>query len=248
MGGHKRSFTPKYVANHWLNTQFGWLPFISDLRKFYNTAKNLDRSMNQIKRDNGKWIRREGVVHASSKSEEIFSGRGTAHRPILVSPLYEDYNSGYHSIRLNVSQKVWCSFAFRYWIPNTESWLWRGRAVGSLFGVNLSPSLLWELTPWSWLADWVSNAGDVIDNMDNHLADNLAAKYAYVMGTTTGSFVVDSMANFRGGPLRSSWTYEFSRKKREVANPFGFGLTSNDLSARQWSILAALGISKLSVR
>lgn len=38
MGGRRRQFKPDGVANHWLNTQFGWRPFIRDLIDFWDLA------------------------------------------------------------------------------------------------------------------------------------------------------------------------------------------------------------------
>jgi hypothetical protein len=104
---------------------------------------------------------------------------------------------------------------------------------------------VWELTPWSWLADWFTNVGDVVANMSTGYAENLAAQYAYVMGTTQISTCWDTSLNTKQGVIHNSSGYTETYKHRVGASPFGFGLTSNDFSARQWSILAALGLSRL---
>jgi hypothetical protein len=125
---------------------------------------------------------------------------------------------------------------------------WRWNAAVHLFGLKPSPSVLWEIIPWSWLIDWCSNVGDVIDNLSARALDNLAAKYAYVMGTKKQEVTLISVADFYNGPQTETWSGTFTRKLRQEASPFGFDLSSDMFSARQWSILAALGISRSFVR
>ena len=246
MKGDRMAFGPKDVANHWLNTQFGWFPFLSTLRDFYTTTKNLDQRLKQLRRDNGKWVRRRGSVHRETESEILASVDGSPGlSPVLVSGLY-DSPYGSYTIVSKRTQKVWFEGAFRYWIPGKPgSWEWNAKAVTLLYGMQPSPSLIWELTPWSWLIDWCSNAGDVIANMTSIVYDNLCAKYADVMGTTSQEVVFTGSSNYKTGTITESWSAKLLRKSRVHASPFGFGLTSLDFTARQWSILAALGITRL---
>jgi hypothetical protein len=117
-----------------------------------------------------------------------------------------------------------------------------------LYGLKPNPALIWELTPWSWLVDWCSNVGDIISSMDTGWAENLAAKYAFVMKSHTEMYVSSSTVHLRDGDISDAWTFPYEWKSREGASPFGFGLTGLDFSDRQWSILSTLGISRLSVR
>lgn len=246
MGGSPQGFGPKAVANHWLNTQFGWFPFLSDLRDFYNTVKDLDKKLKQLRRDNGRWVRRRGTVSRTSEVEVVAESTTVPGLvPVLYTQLYNIPYGGYRVVRSN-TQRVWFEGAFRYWIPGKpDSWEWNVRAYAMLFGVQPSPSLLWELTPWSWLIDWCSDAGDAIANMSSIMFDNLCAKYAYIMGTTSQEVTSTGWSNFKSGYLQNSWSASMTRKKREQASPFGFGLSSGSFSARQWSILTALGLTRL---
>lgn len=247
MGGSPSGFGPKKVADAWLNTQFGWKPFISDLRKFYQTYVNLDQKINQIKADNGKWIRRRCTVRNVNESSIIRShATATAHRPILITQFYESaQDTGSYTLSVVSTQKVWFSGAFRYWIPDINSVQWRRRAIAELYGVMPCPSLVWNLIPWSWLVDWSSNLGDIISNMSTGYADNLAAKYAFIMGTTEVMGVLESTHKLRSGHLHNVWTYPLKWKKRTAASPFGFGLSEDNFTLRQWSILSALGITRV---
>ena len=248
MGGSASGFGPKSVANHFLNTQFGWLPFLSDLRAFYKTQKSLDKALKQLRRDNGKWVRRRGTVTRDYSSENVveYYGIHAGLWPPLATYIYSSSAGGY-IMTVERQQDVWFSGAFRYWIPGKpDSWQWKTRALGQIFGLQPSPSLLWELTPWSWLIDWCSDAGDAIANMSSIMFDNLTAKYAYVMAHTRQT------AKYRGwqfchpvGSITGEWSATLDRKVRVGASPFGFGLTSNSFTGRQWSILAALGLTRM---
>jgi hypothetical protein len=114
--------------------------------------------------------------------------------------------------------------------------------------LNLTPEVVWELLPWSWLIDWYSNVGDLLLNIVQQPDENRAARDAFLMRTTELNLVLNSIADFKvtlGGPFHDTWTVRITRKERVEASPFGFGLVGDDFSARQWSILAALGLSRL---
>lgn len=237
------------AADHWLNTQFGWLPFLSDLRKFHKTYVKSDEMLMQIVRDNNQWVKRGGSV-LSSSSSSVWASSSTTNKSYPdfsgVAAMWKETPNKFGSYTIEVvnSQKVWFEARFKYYIPKIESVTWKKRAIQELYGLSVNPALIWELTPWSWLVDWCSNVGDVFNNLDTGLAQNLTAKYAYVMGTTEERANVNSVCSFWNGTQTHSWTFYLKRLQRVEANPFGFSLTWDMLSPRQWSILSALGITR----
>lgn len=237
----------KHASNEWVNYCFGWLPFVHDLRDFYKTTKNLDTYLDQIQRDNGHWIYRSGPVSSDEESVIVSqSDTSHVHYPTLNTYFYKDgLAPGHHVMTRTTSFDCWFAARFRYFIPDCGTWRWRKRAVAQLFGLYPSPELIWELTPWSWLADWCSNIGDVLANLNNHAAENLAAKYAYIMGTHTRSLSVDSTMELWDGPRSAQWLFNATQKSRVVANPFGFAMDDWTPTAYQMSILGALGLSRL---
>jgi len=114
-----------------------------------------------------------------------------------------------------------------------------------LLGISLTPETLWNLAPWSWTVDWFSNAGDVISNVSDWATDGLVMRYGYLM---EHSIVKDTyLMNGTGSksvPSCPPLQLVTETKLRKRANPFGFGLTWNGLSAVQLAILGALGISR----
>jgi hypothetical protein len=117
-----------------------------------------------------------------------------------------------------------------------------------LLGLSLTPDTVWNLTPWSWMVDWVSNAGDVVSNISDALFDGLVLRYGYMMEHTLTSdeyfFVGPTGFQPTNGPRPSSITLHHEVKKRVKATPYGFGLTWTSFTTRQLAILAALGITR----
>jgi hypothetical protein len=246
--GHNPRRDAKKAADHWLNHQYGWIPFVSDLQDFSKTWKQSDSMIKQLRQDNDQWIKRSGSVRVDRDVEVLEEKDGeNFHYPDLsmssrLNPQYP--YRGWWRIARTKSQDAWFTARFKYHIPDIQSVNWERKARAKLYGLDLTPSLVWELTPWSWLVDWGSNVGDVFANMDNQLADNLVAKYAYISGRTTTRVDVTSHMPFVK-PLTNTWSYQIQRRQRVAANPFGFGLTGDDLTARQFSILGALGITRM---
>lgn len=243
-----RNHGSRKAANAWLNTQFGWLPFVSDMRKFAYAYNNSARMLEHIKRNNAKWRKVGGAVLGESKSlgTVLSSSTLTSHRPVLESSFYNSPpNSGRFSIEAFQDSHVWFTGRFRYWIPDIGTQGWEQRARAQLFGANVTPSLVWELTPWSWLIDYFADVGQAIGNLNDGWAENTVAQSTYLMGTTTQRWAVTSVHELWNVTLTDVWEHYIQCKQRAVATPFGFGLSASDLTGRQASILAAMGISRI---
>lgn len=236
------------AADQWLNSQFGWKPFLGDIRDMISTYFSMENQLRFLRNHNGKWLHRSCTLNNQTELECNEETGRTHIFPTLTSNFYDAWTADDWWIKTetSVSDRQWFEGRFRYYIPNINSVYWERNAVRKLYGINLTPSLVWELVPWSWLIDWFSNVGDVISNLDNNLADNLVAQYAYVMETKEWEATITSGCNFLGGPISATWRQCCTSKARAAASPFGFGLSSEAFTGRQWSILSALGISRLS--
>lgn len=239
-GGSKTSFGPKSVARNWLSTQFGWAPFVNDCKNLIQACKDFDSKYQRAKDQNGKWQRRGGVITDDVYHQVITSANISAHSPQPSEMLIVRNGSvGKHEVVESVERRIWFSASFKYWLPNINKFSF----AKNYFGLNFGPSQLYELTPWSWLADWFSNAGDVLQNMQNY--DDLTARYAFVMGYKRRVLKVNSQLYYHAGDISDCWSYALERKQRIEANPFGFGFTQDNLSVRQLQILSHLGLGTI---
>ncbi len=121
-----------------------------------------------------------------------------------------------------------------------------------LLGLRLTPEVLWDLTPWTWLIDWFANIGTVVGNLSNLHMSNVILNYAYstfrreavsavwcrpeVSGSTS-----TGIQSFSGTFLIE---YHLSQKVRFKASPYGFGTALPSLNPGQWAILVALGLAR----
>lgn len=240
----------KLAAGDFLNYQFGWLPFYRDFAKFLINFQNQEKLIRQLRRDNGRPVRRGGtvdVVESTSVSSSSSPTGGLVY-PALATQLYDGPETS--TTTTTISEKYWFAARFRYWIPDLldES---KGALQGQeninriLFGASVTPRTIYQLTPWSWMLDWVTSSGDVVANMNDTL-DNLTADYAYAMGhkTTKREYVVKGKLK-SGSPYQTSATSIEEVKQRTMASPYGFGILPGTLSLKQSAILAALGYTRI---
>lgn len=257
---------PAYMGAHYLNLQFGWVPFLQDLFFITQMKEKLHKKMAWLTRKNGKGVYRDVELDKGGFSEDIprVVASSVTCFPTLSSNCYDAGMSIPYSypILKTYDHRIWFVAKYRFWIPElaNDKYLVRdhSRLEAELLGLALDPTILYKVTPWSWLLDWFTSTGSVVQNIYLRAKYHVVAEYAYVMcrenftyqapgyvRVQTGkqvSFVwVGPILTFTGA---SRTEYEF--RTREVANPYGFGLTYASLSAYQWSILAALGLTRRS--
>lgn len=251
------------LGEEYLNHVFGWAPFVRDLQKLYVLSQTIDNRIKQIARDNGRGIRRKATV--SNDQEVSTSVRTNAFGPfygcIYAPPSWAPSGGSTWTTVTKTERKSWFSARYRYYIPDVGSGGWIPKARRALYGGNITPSTVWELTPWSWLTDWFVNVGEVLSNFSENAVENLVADYAFCMihsrttttNSSTGSWsrrytdpALGFYNNVPAGSHNLSSTYVTESKVRVLGSPYGLGVKFSDLTPRQLGVLAALGISKSS--
>jgi hypothetical protein len=158
---------------------------------------------------------------------------------------------GSFKVYAEVHTKAWAEGSFKYYRPEFDVNLpYYGTVVASLdrfltaSGLRVTPTHIYKAMPWSWLVDWFSNVGRVIERADAIANDGMVAKYLYLMHHREHVIKSVHTLNFASGARTLTFERSIDVKQRKNASsPYGFVL-GGDLSATQWSILAALGLSK----
>jgi hypothetical protein len=119
-----------------------------------------------------------------------------------------------------------------------------------LYGIDPTPEQLWNAAPWTWLADWVANTGDIVSNVQSINSDDLVMRYGYLMQESRFVRETTHLGTYSSGagtrlPNAIRGKVTISHKTRIGASPYGFGVTWDGFSPRQIAILTALGITKL---
>lgn len=242
----------------YLNYQFGWKPFVKDLIDWFNTIKKIDKMVRYARDHNGKWIRRKGNLRNEQTTEVKYVA--SCCNPLLNT--YFHNPAAQTRVVTKTWDKIWFVGVMKFYIPDLDQdpadSVLTSRLLRRLYGLELGPSVVWELTPWSWLTDWCLNIGNIISNLEMSAYDNLVAKYAYVMRHKgvidyyyhAESYNIDNPASNctttkKSDVFTSTAQCGFETKERAPASFWGFG-TSDELSLKQAAILAALGLSKNS--
>lgn len=244
---------PKKLADQFLNQQFGWSPFLSDLRRFDNVINNSAKIIADLKARNGKWTRKRVSLGDESTIQLLASGTGVSLSPgaalgaqYFSSPptwsLYETYESHAYA----VGKFYYYNPAFDDVDPGSNLALWNHAMQGVILaGARPSPSNIYKSIPWSWAIDWMTNIGLHVDYYSDMLVDSVACQYLYVMKTATRKRRYVQHLPFHAGSIDLVFERRIvSKQRQEGVGPYGFSLTWDQLTPRQLAIAGALGISR----
>ncbi len=253
------------AGSDWLNIQFGWVPLVNDIRatievllKLHMLLLGSDSYRRTRAGDLGSWSRFTTTPYSRDVS---MSGPFSTS---FASPYWKDYQQtgtpllapGWLPVgEWSRSTRITADFRFtakyhRGAQPNGRERGYIERAT-ELLGLEVTPAVLWELTPWTWLLDWASNLGSLASNLSLLDWSNVLLDYAYL----TFFVKTESSISWKGPTVSDSGRfivnhpylaqgYTSEEKIREQASPYGFSVNWDGLSPFQLSILAALGMSR----
>lgn len=250
---YRKFMAPKKAADNFLNHNFGWVPFVSDVTAFFKTVIDSDDIIKRISDGNGKWQRRRATLVNDYRETMIASGEG-----FMVTP-YGSLQNGL--IDGTASYEVWeqkqtlatTVGSFTYYRPEFDvtrednmSLIRQLHRQLTIHGARISPANIYKATPWTWLVDWVTNAGHWVNLVNDMALDGMVARYLYLHHFSLRRVVLKQYLPFKTGGAK---TLEFTRlvevKQRKGAEtPYGFGLSWDNLSPKQIAILAALGVTR----
>jgi hypothetical protein len=238
-------------GNEYLNVEFGWKPFVNDVRSATLATLKSKKSVSQFTKDSGKRVRRRRTLQDNGYTTTL-SSISAGPFPNIYGMAYE--NQGTLRRVDSVKIKSWFVGCFTYYVsPVGQHWyspssIKRGEQIANhLYGTRLTPSLMWELAPWSWMADYFGNTGDILKNLSAFSNDNLVCHYGYLMteATSVRSYIrTDATVKGGRGLPPSSITCTQVDKYRYRANPYSFS-GSFSPTVKQGAILAALGLSRI---
>lgn len=243
--------TNKTASGEYLNYQLGIAPVVSDIQGIAEAAREKETILKQLERDSGRLIRRRYKFPPVTDVGPVVKTAAFNTFPGFVGPgLANGYQirPGASTVQTTTHQEIYFSGAFTYYLPKS-GWRKDLAQMQRLYGVKPGSETAWNVLPYSFLVDYFANIGDVAHNLDRFARDGLVMPYGYVMCKeirtdhhTWKGQITDSAGVWRDEFL--SGTITRTRLRRRVASPFGFGLNTQDLSPRQLSIMAALGLNR----
>lgn len=248
---------PKKAADNFLNHQFGWVPFLSDMSKMYKTWQDASIIKSRLNRQNGQWLKRHTRIKRLLESENVIYTR-TDYPGCQPAgyPFYGMYKPGSpikYTVTLKEYTDVWYEGQFRFYRPEFDRSLdgydsvYREvQRMMALYGVNTNPTTIWAATPWSWLVDWFTNTRDVIQRLEDYGTDQVASKYMYLMHHRRRVFEMHSQFTTKDDRYHDLYWYRSAdiKRRQPASSSFGFNLATSSLTGRQLAILGALGITR----
>lgn len=172
----KRAKWLKIVASTWLEYSFGLAPLISDTKK-------VAEALAQFNND-------EEVSRLLAKKKIVARGKDESSN---VSSTTSQVDSSYFRVR-RVSKDTYesrCQYVVGLKATRTADFGSNDRLL-ELLGVNQANLLpaAWEALPWSWLIDYFSNVGNILE-----AAATSTAGVTWICKTTTSRTVRETLEN-----------------------------------------------------
>lgn len=213
--GFGDSLLKKVAAGH-LTWRWCIKPMIGDLRKLWNFVEGFNKRLTFLHRLRaGHTLRRRchlGTDHyvGPKTSNHLFQSSGTTIRgELYTSYLMEMWGSACYQLSEDSD------------LPLLGHSPFQERARDLTFGMTTHGALqaAWELTPWSWLADWFGNVGDVLAATNNSIPCDwsrlcLMRRLLAITTAKPGSHTLESWVT-----IDSDYVLSWERKERYPVFP-----------------------------
>jgi len=251
-----RATLAQTAGRGYLNLSFGWIPLISDLVKIVKQLLNITEEIRRYTT----LSTLETVRRYDFQTDDQVSQTPISRVNLNIGPdsNIDNWSELYVNGKYNgtgtrtdkLSQRIYLKAKFTYALNPGKGLLDQLETYESiankLLGTRITPAVLWELTPWSWLVDWIVDIQSALTSASLLQNDGLLMHYAYLMRETHASttYTTSDIEFIDGprGPFHA--TTHYVKKERVRGTPFGFGLNPSQFTDRQWAILTALALSK----
>lgn len=150
LGKRKRANPKKWlndIGSAWLEQSFGWNPLLNDVKDAVKAYERLVKPVKTFK-----------VSSGSKKWYDATKLNDSKHWPGFVAQY--DQGNYYHTVSSSIIER----HSVRYKgaiVNNTNAPHWQNQDLFGFEPQNFVPAA-WELLPWSFLADYFTNIGDIL--------------------------------------------------------------------------------------
>jgi hypothetical protein len=244
------------AADFHLAVQFGWLPLLRDIRKFVSAFKTKNKSLQNLIKHEGRSIRRERTLVSDDYSArpETTVNYSTPYatdglKPILVTQCYAGGNAK-REIHRGVKTTVKFVGSFKYFLPSgPRDGAWVKKMHRRIMGGQITPGVVWNLMPWTFLVDYFTTLGDFFEAGSRGVEDRLYCEWCYItkeysswMEQHTTEYVRTASSG-KTAPQKGVVRLECLIKSRARCGPFGIRIRDS-VTPKQQAIIAALTASK----
>lgn len=243
------------VGDSYLSFQFGYAPLVADLKKCARAIINSDKAIRQFVRDSGRLVRRSANLADTTSNEVSYSSLTTT---------FVQYERSFFlelgSYRLETVEST-TARAFALWeyfasdhngaIAMHQSAVKR---ADHFLGLKLTPQVLWQVTPWTWMIDWFLNVSNLLGYQQEVADYSLAMRRSgYVVERSRRMTAVQEFRYRNGAGVRTPWMQAVCTSNSKIQirrpglSPYGLVKPWDGLNPFQISIAAALGLQRRGV-
>lgn len=187
------------IGSAWLENAFGWQPLLNDIKDAYSAYESVVRPKKPATRISAGAAKSYDNSTAGLSSEE--RAGGTCNTNLCGSQLRFNVVYGllreHHIVRYRGAVQ-----------PRTEAPSWNDSTLWGFNPESFIPSK-WELLPWSFLIDYFTNIGDILNAHFSVVPQVTYAERVQIRQTEKYRKIVLDDA-YRGGVSGSNWTLKYS--------------------------------------
>jgi hypothetical protein len=239
-----RNSTPlkvaKFGANQALGVNYGWLPFISDLKKLATVLKVVMNRIQHLKRTYKKWTK-------------IHFHRTLAPRDFPVRPKGLDPGNSGLDIRWSLTEyKATFNASAYYWhdFEGLNDEFTTLKAFWVAFGLDNPARVLWNAIPYSFVVEWFVRLSDVVDRLRiNQFSGHVRLENVCYSYTQTGKVQADAVFYREDTLNRNEWHptgwYECRRFMRSPGLPVAASSLFSLPDPKQQALLGAMILQRI---
>jgi len=176
----KRRLRPrqgKTIPSEYVNLQFGWLPIYRDIMSMLSLPERISRRVNRLMSRVGQDSTFRGYMDLGispissppSFTFDLLTGES------LVSTATHGFRKTELRGMINANVKL----------PDLKLPILRRELMRDAWGLYPDPVDVYNLTPWSWLADWFTGLGDYVEAFNLINTDPSIINYGFLTGIAT---------------------------------------------------------------
>lgn len=223
----------KDLADLHLAYSFGIKPLVSDIVDLIESVKALKEKVTWLRKNQGKPVK-------VSFSKDL----STVYRP---SSSITDNGITRSQIHVNSYSCKYRAYALMvYNVEGLTDLELKLRVLTRNFGLDKPLAWAWELTPWSFVLDWVLKVGDLIENLSPSISlpyHFLDVGYTVKIRESLGSEVF-FLYPFKGDNCHLYGTRTRTLFFREPGLPTSFSVATGNPGANQLALAISLAIQK----
>lgn len=220
----------KRISEGHLSWSFGVKPMISDIQEIWSSLFNFEKRIKDF-------LGRRGEPQKRRYTEESDDGEDTSQTTWGAVSRTARWAYAYRHKRV-------ATMSYVYDCPDIISVADKLRALRDMLGLRLTPSVVWEAIPFSFVVDWVFSVQDFLRSREDNLIvpDVIITDYSISCKLSFFSTATLQMSGFSG--TVSNFTGHWYQRRRAIPNTSGEPLTFGGLTTNQ----LALSFSLLNVR